>query len=275
MIDDRDILVRALRVVFAASEEIVVIGGSAHQLHAEHELALASDREILRTRDIDLVPPASLGATRLDLQLAAGGFESRPSGESRPPMTRYVFAEDTNSYVEFVTQRRGSGTRRDGSRGETEVIGGIVATKLADIDVLAAHPWTMKLESISGFEIVGGALSVRLCNPACFIAQKLLIRTKRERYKRAKDVAYIYDTLQMFGRSLPLLAEDWSRACEVLGPTTRVRVAREATTFLRGDELIRDATALLRDLGRDPAPTVDEMKRTLEMGLRPMFGAKS
>ena len=51
-------------------------------------------------------------------------------------------------------------------------------------------------------------LEVQLPHPGCFLVQKLLIADTRDpETERPKDLAYVYQVVQLFARDLPYLAE--------------------------------------------------------------------
>ena len=51
-------------------------------------------------------------------------------------------------------------------------------------------------------------LEVQLPHPGCFLVQKLLIADTRDpETERPKDLAYVYQFIQLFARDLPYLAE--------------------------------------------------------------------
>ncbi len=110
----------------------------------------------------------------------------------RQPAMRYNLGGESNGfYAEFLTPLTGSGKIRDGKggwrEGATEVHAGVVAQKLRHLEVLLYRPSIVTIpKDESGLEVAVGDL--RLPNPVSFMIQKLLIRDKRARHKRAQDV---------------------------------------------------------------------------------------
>ena len=110
--------------------------------------------------------------------------------DDRPPVTHYHLGpDDEGFYAEFLTPLSGSEDRRDGRPDVTERISGIVAQKLRYLEVLLIEPWIVRLDANLGFHLAEPA-DVRVTNPASYIAQKLLIHSRRSRANRAKDVLY-------------------------------------------------------------------------------------
>jgi hypothetical protein len=67
----------------------------------------------------------------------------------------------------------------------------------------------VKLSSANGYPLQDEK-EVRIASPSNFIAQKLLIHTRRERRSRAKDLLYVHDTIEIFGASLDVLNREWN-----------------------------------------------------------------
>ena len=58
-------------------------------------------------------------------------------------------------------------------------------------------------------------LDVRVANPLAFMVQKFLIQDRRGAKKRAQDILYIFDTLNLFGGQIEAFQRMWN---EVIGP---------------------------------------------------------
>jgi hypothetical protein len=54
---------------------------------------------------------------------------------------------------------------------------------------------------------VEGSVELVVPNPVSFIVQKLLIHKRRDDNKKAQDVLYIHDSLELFGASLGQVAQ--------------------------------------------------------------------
>jgi hypothetical protein len=114
---------------------------------------------------------------------------------------------------------------------------------------------------------------VRVANPACFIAQKFLIRRDRDADKRAQDVLYIHDTLELFGGELERLRAEWREKIRpALHPKTAATIERLAhQLFATVDDVIRTASRIPRDRTLTP----DRLQAACSYGLEAIFGAES
>lgn len=227
---------------------LVIVGGWAHRLHRFHPLATSQEYQPLRTRDVDLA--FSLNAPlEGDLRdaLKQAGFEEELSGEHTPPVTHYYLGEeDAGFYAEFLTVKQGSGLKRDKQPDLTVSKAGITAQKLRHLDLLLDSPWLVRI----GIETIPVARPVDLVvpNPVSFIVQKLLIHKRRDANKKAQDVLYIHDTLELFGGSLGKLKTIW--AAEVR-PKIPPKTANRAIGV--ANELFENVTDTIREAARIPA----------------------
>lgn len=189
---------------------LVVVGGWAHRLHRLHPVAQSLGYQPVVTRDADvlLIESGSM-AGDMGQALTDAGFREELSGEHRPPVTSYHLTDDRNGFhVEFLVPLFGSGMRRDGTPDATVATAGITAQKLRHLDMLLLHPWVVRLDGIGGAHGATG-VPLRVPNPVCFLAQKLLIHAERPAAKRAQDALYVHDTLELFGARLPALRQLW------------------------------------------------------------------
>lgn len=64
--------------------------------------------------------------------------------------------------------------------------------------------------------------------------------------ERAKDLLYIHDTIELFGRSLPILGEEWRNAFRRQLHATVVRTIERArsASFARVDDTSREAALM-------------------------------
>lgn len=238
-------LITALRPWLA---QVVVVGGWAHRLHRFHPLANPAAHLPLRTRDADVAFPLDAELTG-DIQAALrrAGFVQELFGDLVPPATHYRLGEgDGGFYAEFLTPLHGSGLKRRGAPDATVARAGVTAQKMRYLELLLVHPWTVRLGQAGG---VPGAtdLDVRVPNPVSFIVQKLLIHSDRRPAKRAQDILYIHDTLELFGGSLDELRRLWR---EVVRPTMPPSTARRATTV--GGTLFAGVSDTIREAARIP-----------------------
>lgn len=108
-------------------------------------------------------------------------------------------------------------------------------------------------------------------NPISFVIQKLLIHSKRPAHKKAQDVLYIHDTLQLFGASLDTLSTVWR---EEVRPKMPARTVKTAMTIAK--DLFKEVTDVTRDAARIPADRViqpDDIRAASQYGLAELFDA--
>ena len=111
---------------------------------------------------------------------------------------------------------------------------------------------------------------MRVPNPTSFIVQRLLIHTDRPGRKKAQDVLYIHDTLELFGASLAELQRLW---VDEVRPAMPAKTARRVQTIAR--ELFAEVTDTIREAARIPqdrrlAP--ENVQRACEYGLGEILG---
>lgn len=206
-------------------DQVVIVGGWAHQLYRLHPSAHQLEYPPLTTLDADIAVPGKLPVREEDIRerLLAHGFAEEFLGDDRPPATHYRLGGGTSGfYVEFLTPLTGSGYDRRHRRKAAIEIAGIISQQLRHIEILLSHPWSVELKTAT----------VQIANPVSFLAQKILIRGKREREDRAKDILYMHDTLEVFGARLGELRKLW-----------RTNVARQlhrrsASTVLKASEIL-------------------------------------
>lgn len=251
-------------------ESVVLVGGWAHRLHRLHPGARVPKYAAVVTRDADL---AFDTAKRIQGDIAAAlqvaGFEKKPSGEHVPPVSHFQFGEeDEGFYVEFLTPLRGSSTHRDGTDKATASAAGVTAQKLRHLEVLLTAPWKIDLRPSEELPVTK-ASQLLVANPVSFIVQKLLIHHVMRESKKAQDMLYIHDTLELFRASLEELKLLWQ---EKVSPslTDKVRAAtleRAHQLFLAVSDPIRNAIRIPGDRRLDP----DEFRQRCEVGLAELF----
>ena len=250
---------------------IVIAGGWAHRLHRFHPLAMTQEYQPIRTRDVDLAfsPRAPLEGD-LKKALAKEGFGEELSGESTPPVTHYTLAEEElGFYAEFLTVLRGDGLRRDGQRDLTMEKAGITAQKLRHLDLLLIAPWKINIGPENGIP-VDQPVEALVPNPVSFMVQKFLIHGRRDANKKAQDVLYIHDTLELFGGSLDQLRTVWE---DEVRPKMPARTARTAMTTAA--QLFENVTDVIRDAARIPQDRRLQPENILaasQYGLEEVFG---
>src|SRR5450755_917034 len=264
---------RLLEAIRPWLAHMVIVGGWAHRLHRFHPLATAQEYQPLRTRDVDLAfsPDAPLhGDLRKALRNA--GFREELSREHTPPVTHYRLGEeDAGFYAEFLTAKKGSDLRRDGQRDMTVLKAGITAQKLRHLDLLLEAPWIVRI----GAETMPITRSVDLLvpNPVSFVVQKLLIHKRRDAQKKAQDILYIHDTLELFGASLGQLRTVWK---DEVRPRIPARTANRAMVI--ADELFNGVTDVIREAARMPQDRrlqPEGVRAAIQHGLEEVFGSLS
>lgn len=251
--------------------QLVVVGGWACRLHRLHARANIPAYLPVRTRDADLAfsPDAAL-AGDIRTALLAAGFAEELFGETSPPATHYGLGEDDGFYAEFLTPLRGSGIKRSGQPDATLTKAGITAQKMRYLELLLIQPWSVRVGPGSGVAIAAD-LDLFVPNPISFIVQKLLIHADRPADKKAQDVLYIHDTLELFGGSLNELRRLW---IEEIRPRIAKPWARRAETMALG--LFAEVTDTIRGAARIPqdrrlAP--ENVQRACEHGLSQIVAA--
>jgi hypothetical protein len=249
---------------------LVIVGGWAHRLYRFHPLATSQDYQPLRTRDVDLAfslkaPPE--GDLRAALKQA--GFEEELSGEHTPPVTHYYLGEgDGGFYAEFLTVKQGGDLKRDGKSDLTISKAGITAQKLRHLDLLFNSPWLVRvrIETIP----VAGAIDLVVPNPVSFIVQKLLIHKHRNDDKKAQDILYIHDTLELFSASLDKLRAVWeAEVRRTMLPKTATRsLVTASILFENVTDTIRNATRIPLDRNLQP----ENLRAAVQYGLNEVFG---
>ena len=244
---------------------LVVVGGWAHRLHRFHRLAKPPDHPPLRTRDTDLAfssDEALVGD--LLAALTDAGFTEELFGDDAPPATHYgLDEEDDGFYAEFLTPLFGSEMKR-GKRDVSVRKAGITAQKLRYLDLLLVKPWSLR--GGRGRELpIAVEVKLFVPNPTSFIVQKLLIHSDRPPHKKAQDILYIHDTLELFGGSLGELRRVW---VEEVRPQMAPKTSKRAETVARG--LFAEVTDTIREAARIPqdrrlAP--ENVQRACEYGL--------
>lgn len=234
--------------------QLVFIGGWGHRLHRLDPRANQPDYQPVFTRDTDLA-----FANRVPMEgdikqsLFAHGFKEELSGDHRPPVAHYTLGDkDAGFYAEFLTPLVGSGRRRNGEADATVTQAGISAQKIRHLDVLLVDPWIISLGGTEGIPLPN-RMDVLVANPLCFMVQKLLIQQYRPAHKKAQDILYIYDTIELFGALLGEFNSNW-KACVApsLGPLSEEVKKLGAETFAGVNDMIRDAARIPVDRALSP-----------------------
>src|SRR5713226_4039174 len=202
--------------------------------------------------------------------LSKAGFREEFSGEHTPPVTHYRLSEeDAGFYAEFLTAKEGSGLRRDGQPDMTVSKAGITAQKLRHLDLLLEAPWSVRIGPEANVP-VERPVDLIVPNPVSFIVQKLLIHKRRDAEKKAQDILYIHDTLELFGGSLVQLRTLWEDQVRPRIPARTVKTAMNIAT-----ELFENVTDTIRVAARIPQDRrllPEGVRATTQYGLNEVFG---
>lgn len=268
---EQAIFAEVIKKLAPYSGELIVAGGWAHRLYLLHPRSSPATFEPLMTRDADFAIRTKLAVkkTPIDVLLGELGFEERLGGDSAPPMTRYV--RDAFE-VEFITSLQGSEIKGE-KRDVTVSVAGVTAQKLRYVDVLAVLPWAVDLTEEHGYPVGSEPIAVRIPNPVCFIAQKLLALTYRsEINKKWKDALYVHDTVVQFRGSLPALHQEWKAVSAELPESVSKKVYTLCEqVFAPTSIYLGPAAAIAKSTGRPLAPTAAQIGSTTRDGLRTIF----
>jgi Nucleotidyltransferase len=253
-------------------DQIVVIGGWAPRLYRYHPLAQPLDYPPLTTLDADIAVPNPLPntlGTDIRERLVKAGFEEEFLGEENPPATHFRLGTDrTGFYAEFLTPLTGS-DYKEGKRDATTKIAGVGVQKLRYLDLLLQSPWPIELDASKGF-LVAKAPSVRVANPAAYLAQKILVAERRPKEDQGKEIVYIHDTIDLFARVLPEIRAEWSDKIKPNAHPKAVRFVEQALVNMFGEttDAIRDAALTIRERALSP----ESIRLVCQKGLQQIFG---
>ncbi len=208
--NDLEPLALLVRALAPWRGQLVFIGGWAHRLHRLDPRANQLEYQPVFTRDSDLAfAHAEPIEGNIKTSLLAHGFKEALTGEHKPPITHYTLGDENKGfYAEFLTPLIGSGTKRGGAPDATLEKAGISAQKIRYLDILLVQPWTIRLDPCHGVPLPA-PMDIQVAHPLCFMVQKFLIQKHRPRDKQAKDILYIYDTIELFGTLLDEFNETW------------------------------------------------------------------
>jgi hypothetical protein len=245
------------------SNDLVIVGGWAHRLYRYMPQAIIPPHEPLFTIDTDIAIPsdAHLSEKAIDERLRAHGFIEEFSSDDHPPVTHYRLGdEDSGFYAEFLTPLAGS------PKQHTTELGGVVAQRLRHLDILLIEPWRVQIDDVDS------SISVQVANPVAYIAQKLLIVSKRSKpADRGKDLLYVHDTLELFADSLDELAALWENTIRPrLGGAANEVERRAPKYFEEITDDIRRAARMAEGRGLD----AETIRIACGLGLETIFGIK-
>jgi len=261
---------RLVRALDPWLDRVVFAGGWAHRLYRLHPHAQALDYAPLATLDADIAMPAELPAATPSIRdrLGEHGFTEEFLGDDQPPATHYAPRDEaTGFYAEFLTPLVGGAYDRKRKRKATAQVAGVTSQQLRHIDVLLIDPWVVE------FNLVGEAherKELRVANPTCFLAQKILIHSKRNTEDRARDVLYIHDTLEVFGGHMEELRAVWQVQVAPRLHRNHTRVTLRARDQMFGEitDAIRGAAIVAAGRGL----TSETVREACQYGLQQVFG---
>jgi hypothetical protein len=201
--------------------------------------------------------------------LQEAGFTEEFFGDDSPPASHYRLGdEDAGFYAEFLTPLVGSEIKR-GKRDATMSEAGITAQKLRYLDIVLIKPWSVRVGPKRQVPIEAD-VNLFVPNATSFIVQKLLIHSGRPAAKKAQDVLYIHDTLELFGGSLGELRRLWA---EEVRPGIAKPWARKAEALAQ--ELFAEVTDTIREAARIPQDrrlVPEDVQRACAYGLDEILG---
>ena len=235
-------------------QQLIFIGGWCHRLHRLHPSANLPDYPPVLTLDTDLAF-ANKEPIEGDIKqaLLQRGFQEQLSGDHRPPAAHYTLGDKAGGfYAEFLTPLTGSGQKRSGEADATMEKAGISAQKVRHLDILLFDPWIISLEQEKGVPLPQ-RMDVLVANPLCFMVQKLLVQKYRLANKRAQDVLYIYDTIELFGALLGDFNEQWNtQVAPTLGDQAEKVRQLSVETFADINDMILDDARIPVDRNISP-----------------------
>lgn len=268
--NDLEALAKLIQALEPWRAHLVFVGGWAHRLYRFHPGVNAPAYQPIYTRDTDLAF-ANKAPLDGDIKgsLEKAGFSEQLTGESKPPVTYYTLGDrDAGFYAEFLTPLQGSGMKRNGEPDATLSKAGISAQKLRHLEILLVAPWVIKIGPDQGVPLAR-PLDIQLANPVSYIVQKFLIQKDRSPKKRAQDVLYIHDTLELFGPLLPQLNSLWK---ESINPALHEKTSNKAVelaraTFSSVTDTIREAVRIPQDRKLSP----DNLQAACQLALTRVF----
>ena len=173
---------------------LVVVGGWAHRLHRLHPMAVTPQYTPIRTRDADLALSV-----------------------------REPFAGDIGEALKKAGF--GNGFTRDGKPDVT--VPSESRRKLRHLELLLTTPWSIRIGPNVGFPMSEN-IERPDSEPTELCCSEALIHDQRPAHKKAQDLLYIHDTLELFSASLGPLHALW---VDELRPSMHVQTAKRAESI--------------------------------------------
>ena len=254
-------------------DQVVIIGGWAHRLYRLHPLAQPLEYEPLGTFDTDIAVPLDLPVTgeQIRARLLERNFREELMGNMQPPAAHYrVESGDNSFYAEFLTPLEGSAVKRGGRRDVTARVSGVSVQKLRYLELLLQNPWDVMIAPATGYP-TPGVRRILVPNVAAFLVQKILIHEMRDRDRRAKDILYIHDTIEVFGGNLAAIREHWQTNVRPGLHARAARVVERAAEeyFHEVNDSIREAARIAT--GRSLTPEM--VREVCAFGWQQVFSA--
>lgn len=209
---------RCIEALGPYKETAVLTGGLAAILYRWCSFAVAAARPPVMTFDMDWALPMQTEkyGEGLHKMLKQGGFRPWLQGEGSAPVTYYQHERHGSErlapiHVEFIAPRPGSPRDRHGNDlGIIEVEPELHAQTDPYIALLLVENITFDVSCVAATGLSQPQV-IRLPNPICYVLQKILIRGRRQRHKRAGDAAHIYEVALLTRDLWPKMAEALSR----------------------------------------------------------------
>jgi hypothetical protein len=224
------------------------------------------------TLDADVALPGGLKVKGQDIheRLTASGFQAEFLGHHKPPATHYQLSDQSGGfYAEFLTPLIGGAYARGGKRSATTHRWGSFPETSArrPSSLLALDGRPVRL----GWLYLCKRKTSACCKSVTFLAQKVLVYTKRNRSERAKDILYIHDTFETFGALIADLREEWiNKIRSRLHPRSVGLVERAADTLFGGmSDPVREASRIVQDRALSP----QAIREVCSFGFKQVFRA--
>jgi hypothetical protein len=199
------------------------------------------------------------------------GFKEQLTGEHKPPIAHYTLGDENGGfYAEFLTPLIGSGRRRSGEQDATMAMAGISAQKIRHLDILLVDPWVITLAPEIGVPLPS-SMDVQVANPLCFMVQKFLIQEYRPAAKRAQDLLYIFDTIELFGALLDEFRERWET---YISPALGDILSRKVLDLsIDSFSSVNDMTRTAARIPQDRKLTPEQIQQTCQVVFEHILGA--
>jgi len=272
---DQPAFARVVSALRPYLNDLVIAGAWAHRLFHLHPLATPPGFPPIMSEDADVATREKLPVREKPISdlLKAAGFKEELEGSGPSPVTSYHLSDEAGGlYVEFIAPLRGSGMTRSGAPDDTAWVAGVTASKLRFVELLFFEPWSVKLTEKDGFPVGDEAIDVGVASPCSYLAQKVLTINRRKREeKRAKDLLYVHDTLNIFGASLFDFRDQAGRVLAELSPTTRREFHRLRRDLFADRDLLVAASEMAAATGRPNPPSANAMATIGRAGLQAIF----